>query len=231
MSHWIRHFSSKPPCPHPSQVAPRTYLRPHIQKDIFPACFFGVFITWVERKRKVKECNPETLSCACSDRLANIPPADSWHAIVTCWILFHTARPLVECLAFMSLCVTAVSCCSSRRLCWTCGISLIYKKLHLLWGNGLTQTRYGFSMWGHQQPLTRTWHHRCFAAELPLSVEYVSMCGGWACWCPTKQEWNLAVALFFISFDRLCDFDTQELFPAPPSLQWHCVPLVNDLSL
>lgn len=113
--------------PHPrlSQVAPRTYLRPRIQIDIFPACFFWVFITWVKRKRKVKECNPETLSCSCSDRPANIPPADSWHAIVTCWILFHTARPLVECVAFMSLCVAAVSCCSSRRLYWTCHIWLI----------------------------------------------------------------------------------------------------------
>lgn len=36
---------------------------------------------------------------------------------------------------------------------------------------------------------------------------------------------------FLIGFDRLCDSDAQELFAAPPSLQWHCVRLVNDLSL
>lgn len=57
----------------------------------------------------MKECDPDTSSSACSDKQGNIPPADSWHAIVTCrWILFPTVRPLAECLAFK--CVQARAC-------------------------------------------------------------------------------------------------------------------------
>lgn len=72
----------------------------HLNSSFFlPLPILLTVFSGVERKGRVKECDPDTPDSACSDKQANIPRADSWHAIVTCWILFQTVRPLVECLS------------------------------------------------------------------------------------------------------------------------------------
>lgn len=94
-----------------SWVAPHTnFLFYYLLNSFYPPSFHSVgSIHWGKRKGRVKECDPDTSSSACSDKQGNIPPADSWHAIVTCcWILFQTVRPLAECLAFK--CVQARAC-------------------------------------------------------------------------------------------------------------------------
>lgn len=91
-----------------SWVAPHTnFLFYYLLNSLSPllSILSGLFT----EVREKGECDPDTSSSACSDKQGNIPPADSWHAIVTCcWILFQTVRPLAECLAFK--CVQARVC-------------------------------------------------------------------------------------------------------------------------
>lgn len=113
MLNWTRHYSSlsNTHIHNPSLLSSSTHSSLVLLPPQFNFFLLSAFVfTWVERKGRVKECDPDTPSSACSDRQANIPPADSWHAIVTCWILFQTVRPLVECLAFMSTCECVYVC-------------------------------------------------------------------------------------------------------------------------
>lgn len=109
MLNWTRHY---PSLSNTHKHTPSLLSSPtHSSLVLSPPCFFFFsllpksFQRGREKRERVKECNPDTPSSACSDRQANIPPVDSWHAIVTCWILFQTVRPLVEALAFMSTCM------------------------------------------------------------------------------------------------------------------------------
>lgn len=113
MLNWTRHYSSlsNTHIHNLSLLSSSTHSSLVLLPPQFNFFLLSAFVfTWVERKGRVKECDPDTPSSACSDRQANIPPADSWHAIVTCWILFQTVRPLVECLAFMSTCECVYVC-------------------------------------------------------------------------------------------------------------------------
>ena len=90
---------------------------------------------WGKRKGRVKECDPDTSSAACSDKQSNIPPADSWHAIVTCcWILFQTVGPLAECLAFKSIHVFVRACvfvCVCERRCMHVNKLIYYNTFYI----------------------------------------------------------------------------------------------------
>lgn len=137
----------------------------------------------------MKECDPDTSSSACSDKQGNIPPADSWHAIVTCcWILFQTVRPLAECLAFK--CVQARVCTHacmwnswfistlyftvvlvhSKRILHNLKKTLIYFILFFWSHRSVTSFFSPPSVWGQQRS------SMCLAAVLPAA--YVTTASG-----------------------------------------------------